>query len=245
MLFQNNNSEEIESLDFYNTKPNEPSSSVMKSLDYEFATQKYKEDDFRYIFTNQYIEYVFKNLGIKLYNCKFSRPMPDSNFLNFYIYYFDELQTKEYRLEDMNDLMILAFYEVLENNKLPGITPTTRIQFMQKSIKSIMLAHIVVLACKDIEKNIKTVFPQVASVSFWESTPYIFIAEESFNTLIENTKYLHSLKEYCYNHVKKYDKYNHLRFEEFHIRVEDYGRYSSIGGFFYYRSDYMTDCLLV
>lgn len=245
MFFQNNSSGEKEILDFYNTKPNEPTSSVMESLDYEFASQKYEENDFRYAFTNQYIQYVFKNLGIKLYNCKFYRPMPDSKFLNFYIYYFDELPTKEYRLEDKNNPMIQAFYEVLKSNSLPGILPTTRIQFIQKNIKSAILANIIALACKDIEKEIKTVFPQVASISFWKYIPYIFIAKESFEDIIQDTDYLHSLKEYCYNHAKRYDKYNYLHFDQFHIRVDNHGFFSSIGGGNYFRSDSMYDCLLV
>ncbi len=77
-------------LDIYNTKENEPKSSVVESSDYDFAMLNYTKHDFRYEFVESYMKYIKNCYGITVFNCKFERPKTEIDFINFYIYLWED-----------------------------------------------------------------------------------------------------------------------------------------------------------
>jgi len=214
----------------------------MESLDYDFAIQKYTKNDFRYKFVKRYIEYVKNTYKIDIFNCKIKRPKPDSKFLNFYIYLWEDDPAISYRIEDPLHFYITSFYKILDRYPLPQISKDLHIQFFQKNIKHVMYGKILDLTWHDIHESISGIFPQVANMSCW-SAFYIFIKTEDFQLVVENTLLLSQIKKYCFEMAKKNDTHGILSFEEFYIRVDDYENYHSIGGYNYFNSDYMFDCL--
>lgn len=231
------------SLDIYMTKENEPRSSVMESSDYDFAMQKYTESDFRFRFLQEYKNYIKLAYGVQIFNCKFELPQSDCNFLNFFIYLWEEDLTVQYRIEDPGNHFITAFYKILKDYPLPAITEQLRLQFLIKNIRRVMYSRVLELTWADIHLSIKNIFPEVVDLSYW-SVFYVFIKREEFNAVVENTLQLNQIKEYCFKMAKIHDVNNILSSEQFQIRIDNYDNYKSIGGYNYFNSDYMFNCLL-
>ena len=231
-------------LDVYNTKENEPTSSVIESSDYDFATLKYSKKDFRYQFVENYIKYMMKNYGVTIFNCKFERPCSDSDFVNLFIYLWEDDPDIKYRIENSNNNFVVAFYEILNSYNLPAITKETRIQFIVKNIRSVMEGRCLNSTWYDIHNSIKITFPEIAELSYFAYF-YLFIEKDKFDILIKNTHYLEKLKRYCFDAAKKHDINNILEYTQFHIRIDNYENYLSIGGQHYFNSDLMFDCLLL
>lgn len=231
-------------LDAYNTKTYEPRNSVTGSSDYEFATTRYSKDDFRYTFTSKYMEFVKRVYDTEIANCKFERPRHDSNFINFYIYLWDDEFNLRHRIEDKSSYLIISFYKTLKKHKLPAITEKTRVQFLVKNIKHVMKSRCLDLAWHDIHNEIKEVFREVADLSYWDDF-YVFIDKDLFEQIVENTEYLERIRNYCYNAAKKHDTHHILSYQDFHIRIDNFQKYSSIGGYNYFNSDYMHECLKI
>lgn len=233
----------VDALDIYNAKENEPESSVMASIDYDFAIQRYPKTDFRFRFVQEYMKYIKTTYGVEIYNCKFERPRTDCNFLNFYIYFWEDDLTLQFRIEDSNNHFVTAFYKVLKDYPLPAVTEQLRLQFITRNIRRVMFGKILELTWRDIHLSINDSFPEVADLSFW-SVFYVFIKKEAFHEVIENTFKLTQIKEYCFKMAKTHDVHQILDFEQFQIRIDNYDNYHSIGGGNYFRSDYMINCLL-
>ncbi len=231
------------SLGIYSAKENEPRSSVMESSDYDFAVQKYTKSDFRFRFVHEYINYIKLTYGVEIFNCKFELPQSDCNFLNFYIYLWEDDPTIQYRIEDANNHFIMAFYKILKDYPLPAVTEQLRLQFLIKNIYHVMHGRVLKLTWEDIHLRIKDLFPQIADISYW-LVFYVFIKKEEFQVIIENTLQLNQIKEYCYKMSKIHDINNILCFEQFQIRIDNYDNYQLIGGYNYFNSDYMFNCLL-
>lgn len=238
------NDNTIEELEAYNSKDNEPNSSVIESSDYDFAIYKYKEDDFRYDFVKRYIEYIKKKYSIDIFNCKFERPDSDSKFINFYIYLWQADLDINYRIEDKHNKYIESFYEVLKSTKLLGITETTEIQFLVKDILKTMISHSSNRAWNNIHQTIKSVFQEVVAVSYW-NTFYVFINDDDFEKRSLDKDYLNKIRMYCYKVTKEYDVNNVLDYSNFHIKIDNYKNYKEIGGHNYFNSDYMFNCITV
>ena len=233
-------------LEYYNPKPNEPTSSVMESLDYDFSISRYPDGSPLKAFVDAYITAVKNNIGIHLFNCRFERPRTDSVFLNFYIYLrgVEPLELGIFYVIDDNNNHDLKkiFYEVLKNNKLPAIDADTGIQFWVKNFDDNARNRAVSLAWHDIHDTIKAIYPEVALLSFM-SYFYVFIDEEIYKETSENTALLKEIKEYCYRAVKKQDIANVWNHDNFFIYVDNYKFYKEIGGHHYFNSDYMDKCM--
>ena len=234
----------VQELEIYNSKDDEPQSSVIESSDYDFAVSKYSKDDFRYNFVSKYIEYFKDIYGVDIFNCKFERPDNDSKFINFYIYLWGADPDINYRIEDKNNNYKKVFYEILKNNKLSGITETTYIQFFVKDIFKTMICHSSNCAWRDINNDIKSKFPEVKSINYW-NTFYIFINADNFEKAVSDKNYLNEIRIYCYEAAKKYDIDNVLEYSNFHIRVDNYKNYHEIGGQHYFNSDCMFNCHII
>lgn len=231
------------SLDIYNTKGNEPCSSVMESGDYDFAKQKYPESDFRCKFVQEYIKHIELIYGIKIYNCKFERPQPDGKFLNFYIYLWEDDPTVYYRIEDPNHFYAKAFYKILNENSLPAVTKELPIQILLKNISRVMHGRVLDLTWHDIHILIKEIFPEIADLNYW-SDFYVFIKKDEYEKVVKTTSRMDQIKEYCYKSATKNDVHHILNFDQFHIRIDNYENYRLIGGYNYFNSDFMFNCLL-
>jgi len=233
----------VDALDIYKAKENEPESSVMDSLDYDFAIQKYPKTDFRFRFVQEYMKYIQTTYGVEVYNCKFERPETNSIFLNFCIYFWEDDLTLQFRIENTNNHFVKAFYKILKDYPLPAVTEQLRLQVITRNIRRVMFGKILDLTWRDIHLSIKDRFPEVADLSFW-SVFYVFIKKEVFHAVIEDTSQLTQIKEYCFNMAKTHDVHQILDFEQFQIRIDNYDNYQSIGGGNYFNSDYMINCLL-
>ena len=64
----------------------EPKSSPVPNLDYEFATARYSNSNFRRAFVDKFIRYVANDSEVEIYNCRFEKPRNEINLINFYIY---------------------------------------------------------------------------------------------------------------------------------------------------------------
>lgn len=241
--FQRKKKHNVCSLDIFNAKNDEPRSSVMDSSDYDFALQKYTETDFRYKFVQEYMKHIEFVHGIKIFNCKFERPQPDSDFLNFYIYLWKDDPNISYRIEDPHYFYITAFYKVLSENPLPSVTKELHIQFLLKNVWSVMYGKVLDLTWHDIHLSISGIFPEIADMSYW-SNLYIFIKSDEYEKVVKTPAILSQIKQYCYNNAVEHDIHNILDFDQFHIRVDNYENYQSIGGYNYFNSDFMFNCLL-
>jgi len=163
--------------------------------------------------------------------------------LKIYIYLWENDPDIHYRIENLHHSYIKSFYKILDKHNLPGIMRETRIQFIVKNIRSVMYGRIINLTWRDIHCSIKEDFSEIADLSSW-SNLYVFIKKEEFSEVIENIPHLESIKKYCYEKAKKHDVNGILSFKEFHIRIDNYENYQSIGGQHYFNSDLMFDCLL-
>ena len=228
-------------LEVYNAGDREPRSSVMDSFDYDFAVQKYRKSDFRFKFVKHYMKHIEATYGIQIFNCKFERPRVDSPFLNFFIYLWKDDPTIHYIIEDPQHIFVMAFYKILSENPLPGISKDLHVQFIQKNIRKVMNGKVLRLTWKDIHTTIQDVFPQVAELSYW-SVFYVFIRNEDFKAVEDNILLLDQIKEYCFKMAKKHDEDNILDWDQFQIRVDSNENYN--GGYQYFNSDLMSDCLL-
>ncbi|MEN6445239.1 MAG: hypothetical protein ABFC98_04245 [Candidatus Cloacimonas sp.] len=226
----------------YNRRTGEPEPSVMKSLDYDFAVSRYSRTDFRYEFVNAYIAYVKKFYNKFIYNCKLERPRNDAEFLNFYIYMEDPGPEIQYRIENPNHKYILAFYEVLIKCKLQGITKDMRIQFILKDIVEIMKATAVAKAWQEIHEPIEELFPECTYLCSWGRYFYVFIHTEKYEVILKDKARLEEIKKYCFEAVKRYDRDNVWKYEEYRIKVDNDKIYQEIGGGNYFNSDAMNLC---
>ncbi|MEG0452315.1 MAG: hypothetical protein RR558_04545 [Coprobacillus sp.] len=231
-------------IDNYNTKPSEPESSVIECGDYEFATTHYQKHDFRYKFVQAYIQYIKNTYNIDIYTCKFERPKNDSTFINLYIYLYHDEDKYRYRIEDKKDKFIISFYKVLKEYPLPVINENFHLQFLMKNISSVMYDKVLKETFYEIRESIKKEFIEIESFTHW-NTLYVFIKEEYFDTLIQDTEYLLKIKAYCYEAALRHNPDDILKDRTFSIRVENYAIYKSIGGQHYFNSDYMFDCLVI
>lgn len=231
-------------LEIYNSKEGEPQSSVMESIDYDFAVHRYNKSDFRFTFISKYIKYFKENINIEIFNCKFERPRNDSNFINFYIYLWKENPDVQYRIEENTKNYVKVFYEILKNNSLPGITETTNVQFLIKNILTTMISHSTSSAWHNIHNSINSVFPKVSKLSYW-NVFYVFINDNDFESVVSDTDYLYEIRLFCYKATKACDMDNVVEFNNFHIRIDNFKNYQSIGGQHYFNSDLMSSCLSV
>ncbi|BBB90975.1 hypothetical protein MAMMFC1_01642 [Methylomusa anaerophila] len=214
----------------------------MESLDYDFAVSRYSKEDFRYEFVNAYIACVKGLCNKIIYNCKLERPRNDSEFLNFYIYMENPDSNVQYRIDNPKHEYILAFYEVLKKCNLQGITMNTRIQFILKDIVKTMKATAVTKAWKDIHEPIGNLFPECAYLSAWEIYFYVFIQNDKYEKLLADEARMEEIKRYSYKAVKRCDKDNVWKYEEYRIKVDNYKIYHDIGGRNYFNSDAMNLC---
>ena len=232
-------------LGYYDKKPNEPKSSVMGGLDYDFSILRYPEDSPLKVFVEAYIVAVNNKLGIDIFNCRFERPQSNSNFLNFYIYLRgiepDALGI-HHRIDDCNHALVKAFYEVLETNELPAIDTDTRLQFLVKNFENNSRDRAINFAWRDIHIEIRTIFPEVASLSNW-NVFYVFIKDNVFEKTIANMEQLKKIKEYCRRATKKHDIDNVWNNDNFYIRIDNSKYYEEIGGQHYFNSDSMFECM--
>ena len=236
-------------LEYYNKKPNEPESSVMESLDYNFSVLRYPNGSPLKKFVDEYIIAVKNNLDINLFNCRFERPKIGSdylNFLNFYIYLkgIDPLELGIFYVIDEEHDLKKIFYEILEKNKLPAVDKNTRIQFFIKDFEKNSRNFAISRACDDIHREIKVLYPDVLALSYW-SCFYVFIDEDVYEKIITDTELLKEIKEYCYRAVKKHDKDNVWNRDNFYIRIDNHKIYKEIGGYNYFNSDYMDECMTI
>lgn len=234
-----------ENLNLYNKKTEDSESSVMESLDYDFAVSRYSKDDFRYEFINAYTAYVEKHCNKVIYNCKFERPRNDAEFMNLYIYMENPDPNIRFRIDNPKHEYILAFYEVLKKCSLRGITMDTRIQFILKDIVKTMKATAVKKAWQDIHEPIKDIFPECMYLSSWGLYFYVFINSDVYEKILKDKERLKEIKRYCYEAVKKYDKDNVWTYEEYHIQLDNYKTYQEIGGRNYFNSDAMNSCFCI
>ncbi|MEG0366718.1 MAG: hypothetical protein RR585_07770 [Coprobacillus sp.] len=231
-------------IDSYNTQAHEPESSVIECSDYDFATTLYPKKDFRYDFVEAYIKYIKNTYNIDIYTCKFERPKNTSDFINFYIYLYQDEVKYRYRIEDKNDIYVTSFYKVLKEYPLPVIDENFHLQFLIKNISSVMYDKVLKETFYDIRESINKEFIEIESITHW-NTLYIFIKEEYFDKLIQDTDYLLKIKDYCFQSALKHNPDDVLKDHTFSIRIENYAIYKSIGGQHYFNSDYMFDCLAI
>ena len=234
-------------LEYYDIKPDEPHSSVMGSLDYDFSISRYPEESQLRNFVETYILAVNNTLGVNLFNCRFERPRTNVLFVNFYIYLRDvDPNTLGifFRIEDDSHDLIKIFYEVLENNEIPAIDTKTNIQFIVKNFEDNSKARAINLAWHSIHTKIKTIFPEVVSLSSWNYL-YVFIKNDIFEETIVNIELLEKIKQYCYTVTKKHDIDNVWNSDNFYIRIDNWKNYEEIGGQHYFNSASMFDCLIL
>lgn len=231
-------------IDSYNTKSSEPVSSVIECGDYEFATTIYHKKDFRYRFVQAYIKYIKQTYNINIYTCKFERPRNNSDFINFYIYLYQDEVVYRYRIDDKNDMYVTAFYNILQEYPLPLIDKDFHLQFMIKNISSVMYDKILKETLYEIRESIKTEFIEVENITHW-NTLYVFIKADYFDNLIQDINFLLKIKEFCFQSALRHNPDDILKERTFSIRVENYAIYKSIGGQHYFNSDAMFDCLTI
>ena len=234
-------------LEYYDKKPNEPESSVMGSLDYNFSTFHYPEGSPLKNFVDAYISAAKDNLCLEVFNCRFERPRSNSNFVNFYIYLLGVEPNAldiHYRIENSSHDLIKIFYEVLKRNELPAINTDIKLQFLVKNFENNSRGRAIYFAWHDIHREIQSVFPNVVSLSNW-SVFYVFIEEVAFESVIANVEYLKRIKEYCYKATKKHDIDGVWNSDNFSIRVDNWKHYNAIGGQHYFNSDSMFECMML
>lgn len=234
-------------LEYYDKRPGEPQSSVMGSLDYNFAVSRYPKDSFCGSFAAAYIRFIKESEQLDIFNCRFERPQVTSNFVNYYIYLkkMDLARLAiSYRIGDENHSLIKAFYKVMENNRLPGISEETRIQFLVKNFDQVTKEHSIALAWRSIHKEISAVFPEVAFLSSW-TVFYVFVNENQFERIMSDSAYLEKVRKYCFEATKKCDIDGAWIYKDFHIRIDNYKNYKAIGGQHYFNSDLMSNCAVV
>ncbi len=242
-IFSKNNSNM--GLEIYDRKWGEPESSVMDSLDYNFATAQYEPSDFRAVFIKEYIKNLQKKTGISIYNCRFNRPRADANFLNFYIYLLHTKQEDlgiKYRIEDSNNIFVECFYKTIKKRELIAVTQKTDIQFIVKSFEEVAKEHSLSLTWKYINKPILTKFKEIRHLTFWNCF-YVLIADEKFEEMITDKIYLNTIKMFLFDATKRWDNHNVWVLNDFQIRIDKYSTYINYGQH-YFNSDAMTDCLL-
>ena len=241
------NNNQNATLEYYNIKPNEPHSSVMESLDYDFSIFRYPEGSQLRKFVESYILTVNNNLGLNIFNCRFEKPQNDASFVNFYIYLSNvdpDTLGIFFHIDDDNHDFIKIFYEVLENNKIPVIDANTNIQFIVRNFENNSKARAMNLAWHDIHNKICTIFPEVVSLSCWNYL-YVFIKNDIFKETVVNIELLEKIKHYCYTATKKHDIDNVWNSENFHIRIDNWKNFEEIGGQHYFNSDSMFDCIIL
>lgn len=214
----------------------------MESLDYDFAVSKYSKDDFRYEFVNAYIAYVKEFCNKNIYNCKFERPRNDAKFLNFYIYIENPDPDVQYPIDNPKHEYILAFYEVLKKCSLRGITMDTRIQFILKDILKTMKVTTIAKAWQDIHEQIENLFSECACLSARGIYFYVFIHSDKFEKLLKDEARMKEIKRYTYEAIKRCDKDNVWKYEDYCIKIDTYKIYQEIGGRNYFNSDAMNLC---
>lgn len=233
-----------ERLDLFNRIAGEPESSVMESSDYEFATAEYNSQDFRYRFVQKYSEIMRKEYGLEVYNCKFERPREDSAFVNFYVYVWENDPNVKYRVDDRKNRFYMAFVKTMSEVKIQGLNQESRVQVILKNIYNVMYGKILNNVWHDINKTIHRKFPEIELLSYW-SNLYVFLSDEHYHNILDDTNRLQEIKRYCYEVALKYDVHKILDYEKFKIRVDNIGNYRAIGGQHYYNSDCMFDCPLI
>ena len=233
-------------LEYYHPKQNEPQSSVMDSLDYDFSVARYPDSSPLKTFIDSYIIAVKNNLDINIFNCRFEKPVLASGLVNFYIYLkgISPLDLGIFYIIDGNHDLKKIFYEVMQNNKLPAINTNTKVQFILKDFEDNSKNRAIARASGDIRKEIKVLYPEVAEFSFM-SCLYVFIYEDIHAKITADSMYLREIKEYCYNAVKKHDIDNVWNRDNFYIRVDNYKIYKEIGGYNYFNSDCMDEFMTV
>lgn len=234
----------IERLDLFNKKAGETESSVMESSDYEFAIAKYDSQDFRYQFVQKYAEIMSKEYGLEVYNCKFERPREDSAFVNFYVYVWENAPDVKYRVDDTKNRFYMAFVKTMSEVKLEGLNQESRVQVILKNIYNVMYGKILNSLWYDIHKSISGKFFEIELLSYW-SNLYVFLSDEHYNNILEDTNRLQEIKRYCYEVALRFDLHKILDYDKFQIRVDNIKNYRAIGGQHYYNSDCMFDCPLI
>lgn len=233
-----------DTLSFYDYTINEPKASVIESGDYEFAVSRYKVDDFRFGFVNQYMYRLNKNNNYSVKNLKIQRPENNSTFLNCYIYLDKSDYGSFHRIGNKDNVLITTFYEVLEDFCLPAISEDLRVQFIIRDYSSILRANAINRVWSEVRSEVLRKYKEVKSLSFWGSY-YIFFKSKEFNKVIEDNVYLEAIRNHCFSIVHAHDSDKCWTYDEFHILVDDYENYSLLGGQHYFNSDAMNNVINV
>ena len=194
-------------LEIYQPKENEPNFSVVDSHDL-FALYKYPENDFRYQFIQEYIKEIESSYYIKIFNCKFGHPRPDSDCLNFYIYLWEDDPTIQIRIENPNHFYVTTFHKILNKNPLPYVHKDLPIQFFPRNIWRIMYCRALDLTWHEIYKSLQENFPEIVASKFWYT--FIYLLKVKSSTIYSKHPRLKEIKTYCFNCAKKHDVHNIL-----------------------------------
>lgn len=223
---------------YYMPKENESVHSVMPSLDYDFAVSKYKKDDFRFAFIERLKSLAMDKYKTEIYNCKLQTPGGSPDLVNVYFYMWEDDDTVDYRIENKRHYLIELFNEVNKQKPLIGFSQNIKWQFFVVNIKRVMRSK----AVSDAVEKIKVKINKGRYITNWDDIIYWFVDDTREN--IDKFNYL-DIRQQCYKIVKKYDKHGVLDYDSFHLKVDEYNIYSSIGGYNYFKSDYMFSCRLV
>lgn len=222
----------------------EPKSSPVPNLDYEFATARYSNSNFRRAFVDKFIRYIAADSEIEIYNCRFEKPRNEINLINFYIYKKLDEDEKPGRIKDPDNYYITSFYEVLKQSPTGGLTPETKMNFYIRDIELILQSNVIDKSIRHINEVLLSGYPfeECYGATYWDKIPYIFIKGKYYDAVLEDFDKIADIKAYCFQIVKAYDKDKIFTMDSFKICIESYDIYRDLGGYGYFNSDRMKEC---
>lgn len=177
---------------------------------------------------------MMAKMGAELINCQFVHETGE-NFVNVKLYLMENEPGVIYRINDKNNRYVVGFYETLKTYYLPGISEGTKVQLFVINVKKELCQKAMEETLQMLNLSVKELFPEVKMIEA-KSCYYVFINHEKFEIIRENREYLEKLRVYCYLCTKMQDKKDMVKEEEFHITVDDYEIYETLGERNYFNS---------
>lgn len=222
--------------------------SVLPSLDYNFANEKYTFFHPWYKFTRDLKDTIESDYNVNIFNIKLSIT---SFGYNLYIYLYDS--------KDYHKLPIDLFDNIKDSNVIKCVNDL----ILKHKVKDIVkrninpngifvfdymnsyLSHCYHKSYQLIREYLKNNYSIIKETSYWDSTLYIFVetdfALNNFGSIVN----VSTLKKEILKIVKRNDKKDLFTFQHVRIRIDSFDLYARIGGQNYFRSDAMIEAKLI